>query len=104
MWHRWIDSLRRCATLALALSIAGAAVVTVTATASSGIAGAATAEPGTVVTVAPVRIADSRVGLQLQGALASIATATVQVAGKGGVPDSGVAAVAATVTVTQPGT
>ncbi len=102
MWQRWIDSFHRCTTLALALSIAVAAVVTLTATAGSGMASAATLEPGTLVTVAPARIADSRVGLQIQGPLASTASAIVQVAGDGGVPDSGVAAVAATVTVTQP--
>ena len=102
MWHRWIDSFHRCATLALAVSIAGAAMVTLTATASSGTAVAATPEPGTLVTVAPDRIADSRVGLQIQGPLAAAAVATVQVAGKGNVPVSGVAAVAATVTATQP--
>lgn len=102
MWQRWIDSFHRCTTLALAVSIAVAAVVTLTATAGSGVASAATLEPGTLVTVAPARIADSRVGLQIQGPLASTASATVQVAGDGGVPDSGVAAVAATVTVTRP--
>ena len=102
MWHRWIDAFHRCMTLALAVTVAGAAVVTLTATAGSGIAFAATLEPGTVITGPPDRIADSRVGLQIQGPLAAAAVATVQVAGKGNVPVSGVAAVAATVTATQP--
>ena len=112
MWHRWIDSFHRYAMPAVAASVAiavvaatsaaGAGVGANAATAALGTAVSGTAAPGTVVTVSPTRIVDSRIGLQIHGPLSSTATATVQVAGQGGIPDSGVAAVAATVTATQP--
>ena len=52
--------------------------------------------------MAPARIADSRSGLQIPRAITSLGTAAVQVAGRGGIPGSGAAAVVATLTVTAP--
>ena len=63
---------------------------------------AAPAVAGAVVSVTPARIADSRDGLQIPGAVAGFGTVGVQVAGRGGIPGSGAAAVVATVTVTGP--
>ena len=90
----------------LALVVAGA----VTAPAASGLSpatpnvAAVQAEPdaGAVVSVTPARVADSRAGLQIPGAVAGFGTVGVQVAGRGGIPGSGAAAVVATVTVTGP--
>src|SRR5664279_3503897 len=92
----------------LALVVAGA----VTAPAASGLSpatrnvAAVQAEPdaGAVVSVTPARVADSRAGLQIPGAVAGFGTVGVQVAGRGGIPGSGAAAVVATVTVTGPQT
>ena len=53
---------------------------------------------GSVVSVPPARVVDSRIGLQIPGAVSAVATVGVQVAGRGGIPSSGVA----TVTVTGP--
>ena len=90
----------------LALVVAGA----VTAPAASGLSPAtptvaavhAAPDAGALVSVTPARIADSRDGLQIPGAVAGFGTVGVQVAGRGGIPGSGVAAVVATVTVTGP--
>ena len=57
---------------------------------------------GTVTTVRPARIADSRTGQQIRGAIRGRAAATVQVVGEGGIPAEGVAAVIATVTAITP--
>jgi hypothetical protein len=59
----------------------------------------AKADPAGVVSVTPARIADSRAGLQIPGAVGAV---PVQVTGRGGIPDGGVAAVLATVTVVAP--
>ena len=92
----------------LALLVAGA----VTAPAAAGLPPvrphpsvavlAAPAAAGAVVSVTPARIADSRVGLQIAGAVDALGTAGVQVTGRGGIPGTGVAAVLATVTVVGP--
>jgi len=57
---------------------------------------------GSVVPVFPVRIADSRVGQQIQGPLGALTTQDVQVSGQGGVPSGGVAAVIATIAAVDP--
>ena len=57
--------------------------------------------PGAIVSVTPARIADSRVGLQIGGAVPALGTAAVQVTGRGGIP-GGSEAVVATVTVVAP--
>ena len=57
---------------------------------------------GTVATVTPARVADSRVGWQIPGAVPAAAAAAVKVTGIGGIPANGVAAVVATVTVVAP--
>src|SRR5664279_6503469 len=57
---------------------------------------------GTVATVTPARVADSRVGWQIPGAVPAAATAAVKVTGIGGIPANGAAAVVATVTVVAP--
>lgn len=69
---------------------------------ASAAAVAAPAAAGAVVSVPPARIADSRDGVQIAGAVAALSTAGVQVTGRGGIPGSGVAAVLATVTVVGP--
>lgn len=57
---------------------------------------------GTVATVTPARVADSRVGWQIPGAVPAAATTAVKVTGIGGIPASGAAAVVATLTVVAP--
>jgi len=92
----------------LALVVAGAvtapavSALPVAATASSAAVAAAPAVAGAVVSVTPARIADSRAGLQIPAAVAGFGTVGVQVAGRGGIPGGGAAAVVATVTVTGP--
>ncbi len=63
---------------------------------------AAAVTTGTLRTVTPTRIVDSRSGLGLSGRIGSDQAPSVRVAGVGGVPASGVSAVVATVTVTEP--
>ena len=75
---------------------AGVVAVTMVVMAS-GAASASTASPFTSVT--PVRILDTRSG---SGPLAASGTQSVQVAGVGGVPSTGVAAVVVNLTVTEP--
>ena len=91
----------------LALVVAGAVTAPAVSalpvgTPSSAVVAAAPAVAGAVVSVTPARIADSRDGLQILGAVAGFGTVGVQVAGRGGIPGSGAAAVVATVTVTGP--
>ena len=52
--------------------------------------------------VTPARILDTRTGSGLSGPLPAYGTASLQISGRAGVPAGGVAAVALTVTVTQP--
>ena len=59
-------------------------------------------EPGSLKTVTPARIADSRVGKQISGSVPGFATASVRVPGYGRVPTTGVAAAVLTVTVASP--
>ena len=53
-------------------------------------------------TVSPARILDTRSGLGVSGRVGERQTATLQVAGRGGVPTSGVRAVVMTLTATEP--
>jgi len=69
----------------------------ITVSASVGAAEPASAA-GSVVAVSPARIADSRTGQQISGAVPGRGTVTVGVAGRGGVPASGVSAAVLTVT------
>lgn len=91
-------------TTVLALLVAGA--LTAPGVSARPVAAAASSTaavvPGAVVSVTPTRIADSRAGLQIVGAVAGFGTVGVQVAGRGGIPASGAAAVVATVTLTGP--
>ena len=57
---------------------------------------------GAVVPVVHARVADSRVGAQISGAVSAVGTASVQVTGRGGIPGNGVAEVVATVTAVGP--
>jgi alpha-tubulin suppressor-like RCC1 family protein len=95
-----------CAAIAVVVLMAGAS-----GTPAGGTSvGAAAARhvpapgPGSFVSLNPSRIVDSRDGRQIQGALAGLGTAAVQVTGLGGVPASGVSAVVLNVTVTGPAT
>jgi RHS repeat-associated protein len=66
-------------------------------------ASAATAPAaGEFVAVAPSRIVDSRIGQGLSGPVSSSAAASFQVLGQGGIPSSGVSAVALTLTSVNP--
>ena len=68
------------------------------------LAGTASA-PGTFTSLAPVRVLDTRVGNGAPvGPVAARGTLRLQVAGRAGVPSSGVSAVVLNVTVTQPAT
>ena len=60
------------------------------------------AEPGAFVPVDAARIVDSRVARGVAGPIGGNASTRVRVAGTAGIPDSGVAAVVATVTATEP--
>ena len=57
---------------------------------------------GAFASVTPTRIADSRAGLQLDGALPGLGTAELQITGRGGLPLTGVAAVVLNVTAVFP--
>ena len=72
-------------------------------TAAAGVApsgAASTGEPGSFVSLAPSRVLDTRSGNGAGGPVAAGATIAVQITGRGGVPSSGVAAVALNVTET----
>ena len=58
--------------------------------------------PGSTVTVTPSRIADSRVGQQVAGAVPALTVSKVQVTGRGGIPASGISAVLLNVTAVAP--
>jgi hypothetical protein len=59
--------------------------------------------PGALVTVSPARVLDTRTGNNNAGApVGSGADLVLQVAGRGGVPSTGVSAVVVNLTVTQP--
>ena len=58
--------------------------------------------PGAFAPVASSRLLDTRTNTGATGPIAPYGTATVPIAGRGGVPATGVAAVALNVTVTQP--
>ena len=81
-----------------ALALAGALAVML-----PGSASAATPPPGTYVSVAPVRLLDTRTGNGAPAAkVAAQGTVTVKVTGRGGVPASGVSAVVLNVTAVEP--
>jgi hypothetical protein len=66
-------------------------------------AAAAASAPGSFTSVTPTRLLDTRSGVGApRAAVAAGATVVLQVAGRGGVPTSGVSAVVLNVTVTQP--
>jgi hypothetical protein len=66
-------------------------------------AAAAASTPGSFTSVTPTRLLDTRNGVGApRAAVAANATVVLQVAGRGGVPPSGVSAVVLNVTVTQP--
>jgi len=60
--------------------------------------------PGAVVPLSPARILDTRAGLGAAGPVPSTGSISVQVTGRGGVPATGVSAVAVNVTVVDPST
>ena len=60
------------------------------------------AVPGSYVQLTPTRIVDTRTGLGFSGRVAAGQAISVQVAGQGGVPTTGVSALVANVTVTEP--
>jgi hypothetical protein len=61
-------------------------------------------EPGTFVSLSPSRILDTRVGNGAPvGKVAAGGVLDLEVAGRGGVPESGAVAVVLNVTVTEPG-
>ncbi|MET0641045.1 MAG: hypothetical protein ABWZ36_00970 [Jiangellaceae bacterium] len=65
----------------------------------------AATDPGTFASLEPARILDTRVGNGApQAKVGGFATVGLQVTGRGGVPDAGVAAVVVNVTVTGPST
>ncbi|MGS0687743.1 RCC1 domain-containing protein [Nakamurella sp. GG22] len=57
---------------------------------------------GTVATVTPARVADSRVGWQIPGVVPAASTVPVKVTGIGGIPANGASAVVLTMTVVAP--
>lgn len=59
--------------------------------------------PGTFVPLTPARVLDTRVALGAPGPVAADSTIHVQIAGRGGVPTSGVSAVVMNVTETEAG-
>ena len=63
---------------------------------------AATGQAGTFVSVAPSRVLDTRSGNGATGPVAGWSTIHVQIAGRGGVPSTGVSAVVINVTVSAP--
>ena len=67
------------------------------------LAGTATT-PGTMVAVTPARLVDSSTSLQVTGGLSPDATTKFQITGRGGVPQSGVAAAVLNVTAASPDT
>src|SRR5664279_1223805 len=111
MWHQLLRSSRRLGVLAVTVTVLAATAPAVSGAPPSQDAAAAVvaqpqtvapSEPGAVVSVPPARIADSRVAQQITGAVPALGTATVQVTGQGGVPDSGVAAAVLNVTAVAP--
>ena len=63
---------------------------------------AATPTAGSMVSVTPARIADSRLSQQIPGGVAAMSAVTISVAGRGGVPVGGASAAALTVTAVSP--
>jgi hypothetical protein len=61
-----------------------------------------TPAPGTVMSLSPARIMDTRTNLGVTGPVPALGTVSLQVTGKGGVPASGVSAVVVNVTAVDP--
>lgn len=91
----------------VSLAVAGA-VTAPAASAGPGISSTAAVavmdpvEPGTVVSVPPTRVADSRIGRQLPGPIEPFGTGIVRVTGCCGIPESGFSTAVTTVTVVNP--
>jgi predicted aspartyl protease len=94
--RRWV---RQSAALLLAVVVvvAGWVAVPVRAVAASATV------PGAFVSVQPLRLLDSRVGNGYSGGVSAGGLIELQVTGRGGVPDAGVAAVVLNTTVTDTG-
>ncbi|WP_206665808.1 hypothetical protein, partial [Pedococcus bigeumensis] len=89
--------------LAAAPTVAAAATSlapAVRVAAAQSTAAAVTSTPGSYVSLAPARVLDTRTNLGGTGPVAAHGTVHLQVAGRGGVPASGVSAVVVNVTVT----
>ena len=110
MRYRPINSSRRFAVLAAVVAVLMAIGQSASAiappapgpVAASSVAAATSLVAGAVVTTGPSRIADSRDGLQIPGWVSPLAAVPVQVTGRGGIPDSGVASVLVNVNVIWP--
>ena len=110
MRYRPINSSRRFAVLAAVVAVLMAIGQSASAIASpapgpaaaTSVAAATPLVAGAVVTTGPSRIADSRDGLQISGAVPELSTVPVQVTGLREVPDIGVAAVVVNVTAVWP--
>ncbi len=85
-------------------AIVGAGVPQASVGAVSGTAGTVTDSrtPGSFVPVSPARLLDTRTGVGAPGPVKAGSTIHLQVAGRGGVPATGVAAVVLNLTVTAP--
>jgi uncharacterized protein YkwD len=112
-WHTssgqtWSGGGTALANVWIAVQIlAGGTVSTTTPTAVAPTTTSTTVPPATVpngrfTPLTPSRIVDSRDGTGLAGAVPPGGAVEIQVAGRGGIPSTDVAAVAMTVTVTQP--
>lgn len=89
------------ASTAGAAGSAGAGAAGSNSAADTSIASAVPNSPGAFVSLTPKRILDTRSGLGASGPVAGKATVRLQVAGRGGVPSSGVSAVVLNVTATR---
>ena len=58
--------------------------------------------PGALISITPARIADSRTGQQIPGAIPAFGSVSVKVAGQGGIPAGGVATAVLNLTVASP--
>ena len=100
----WISGVLAAAVVAVVALSAGPVAAAAEPTLPAAAMAAPAAGPGSFVSLNPSRLADSREPRQIQGAIPGLGTATVQVAGLGGVPATGVSAVVLNVTVTGPAT
>ncbi len=82
--------------------VAGAGSVTAPGTAVARTLAVAPSAPGALISVTPARIADSRTGQQIPGAIPAFGSVSVKVAGRGGIPAGGVATAVLNLTVASP--